>query len=552
MTPEASLTRAVAHLDDALEYLTFEEFGWAFEELWCGVAWCLNALQAVPQPSLDLPSRGTFPTAGTLAALLDGRVHPVGDTLVAAVEALASKHAADPRAANLQADAGEISRLVFLAWELHDACALHLGLVDAGALDGPAAQAKIPVSAAPIPQAPGALGVFHDGQWRVARRTALRLMAATGLTAAAAACTPNETRSANAQATPPANPLPPAAALPAATVRALTPLDDMQWPTTDPFLFCAYHVDHYPAGNAQLGPAASLAGRALGRDFDARHAWRMYHGETVPGFPRHPHRGFETVTVVRTGMLDHADSLGATARYGGGDVQWLTAGGGLQHAEMFPLLRSDAQNPLELFQIWLNLPARDKMVPPYFTMLWNEQIPRIAVRDDQGRTTDLTISAGAYEGQRPPPPPPSSWASQAQSEVAIWSLRMDPGAVFTLPPVSAGTERSVYVHRGAGVQVGDRAVANRHRVELEGPGPVVLTAGTVEVEILLLQGRPIAEPVVRRGPFVMNTPEQIQQAYADYQRTQFGGWPWPDPGPVHHGDRGRFARHINGTYEEPT
>ena len=93
------------------------------------------------------------------------------------------------------------------------------------------------------------------------------------------------------------------------------------WVTPDPFLFCVYHEDAYPKGNALLGPDASLSGRSLGQDFAGRDGWRMYHGLTVPGFPAHPHRGFETVTIVRHGFIDHADSLGAAARFGGGDVQ---------------------------------------------------------------------------------------------------------------------------------------------------------------------------------------------------------------------------------------
>ena len=132
------------------------------------------------------------------------------------------------------------------------------------------------------------------------------------------------------------------------------------WETIDPFLFCAYHDDAYPAGNPQMGPQASLAGRSIGQDFSRKDGWSMYHGEQVPGFPGHPHRGFETVTIVRKGLIDHSDSLGAAARFGGGDVQWLTAGSGVVHSEMFPLLDAAAPNPLELFQIWLNLPARNK------------------------------------------------------------------------------------------------------------------------------------------------------------------------------------------------
>ena len=144
--------------------------------------------------------------------------------------------------------------------------------------------------------------------------------------------------------------------------------------------------------------------RAIGQDFDPSNGWRMYHGATVPGFPQHPHRGFETVTIVNQGFVDHSDSLGATARFGAGDVQWLTAGRGIVHAEMFPLVKSDADNPLELFQIWLNLPAKDKMVDPYFTMLWGNHIPTKDFTDAEGHRTQVRIVAGSYGETKAPPP----------------------------------------------------------------------------------------------------------------------------------------------------
>src|SRR4029078_7101352 len=143
------------------------------------------------------------------------------------------------------------------------------------------------------------------------------------------------------------------------------PPSPQPWPVRDPFLFCVHHDDAYPAGNEAFGPKASLEGGEIGQDFAGKDGWRMYHGDVVPGFPAHPHRGFETVTIVRRGLIDHSDSLGATARFGGGDVQWLTAGRGIVHSEMFPLLNREAGNPLELFQIWLNLPARLELVPPH-------------------------------------------------------------------------------------------------------------------------------------------------------------------------------------------
>ncbi|HVR62546.1 MAG TPA: pirin family protein [Polyangia bacterium] len=328
-------------------------------------------------------------------------------------------------------------------------------------------------------------------------------------------------------------------------ILAIKPLG-FPWETLDPFLFCAYHDDHYPAGDGRMGPAASLAGREIGMDFAGKDGWRMYHGQTVPGFPQHPHRGFETVTVARQGLIDHSDSLGATARYGAGDVQWLTAGKGIVHAEMFPLINGGQPNPLELFQIWLNLPARDKMVDPYFSMLWNPVVPRHAHTDDDGRQTRVTVVAGALGPTAPLAAPPNSWAARAESDVAIWTIKMDPGARFTLPAAIRGSNRVVYFFRGAALKVGERDIAPRHSVRLRANAAVTLQAGSDGAELLLLQGRPIGEPVVQYGPFVMNTPAEIQRAFADYQRTQFGGWPWPKDEPVHALEDGRFAQHADG------
>ena len=164
----------------------------------------------------------------------------------------------------------------------------------------------------------------------------------------------------------------------------------------DPFLFCAHHDDAYPPGNDVNGPAVSLEGRDLGMDFEGIDGWRMYHGQEVPGFPNHPHRGFETVTYVRKGLIDHSDSLGAAARFGRGDVQWLTAGAGVVHSEMFPLLDPNGPNTLELFQIWLNLPAKSKMVPAYFTMFWNDRTVRTTrtIRTTRTTRTIRTIYLG--------------------------------------------------------------------------------------------------------------------------------------------------------------
>ena len=324
------------------------------------------------------------------------------------------------------------------------------------------------------------------------------------------------------------------------------------WTTPDPFLFCVYHEDAYPKGNAALGPQASLSGRSLGQDFAGKDGWRMYHGSTVPGFPAHPHRGFETVTIVRHGFIDHADSLGAAARFGGGDVQWLTAGQGVVHSEMFPLLNPREPNPLELFQIWLNLPRRSKMAPPYFTMLWSEDIPRELITDSRGATTEVTYIAGApaAAAQAPLPPPPDSWASDPEADLAIWTISMSAGARWLLPAAATrNPRRTLYFFKGATLIAGGRSIPARSAIEVDAGQAVEIVNGSAPAELLMLQGRPIGEPVAQHGPFVMNSEQELRQAYADYHRTQFGGWPWPDQAPVHEADRGRFARHADGRIE---
>jgi len=336
----------------------------------------------------------------------------------------------------------------------------------------------------------------------------------------------------------------------AAEVKNIKPLG-FQWETSDPFLFCVHHEDYFPKGKSNLGPDPTLlAGRQIGSDFMLKDGWRMYHGQTVPGFPGHPHRGFETVTVVRKGLVDHSDSMGASGRYGHGDVQWMTAGKGVQHAEMFPLINQDKDNPLELFQIWLNLPKASKFVEPHFKMLWVDDIPIFEYTDESGKTTKVEVIAGNIGGQQAPSPPPDSWAAITEHEVAIWNIQMDAGAKWLLPTVSEGINRTIYFYKGDKLQIGDVTLENYHSAEIGGNVDLMLESGNEKSHILILQGKPIGEPVVQHGPFVMNTREEIQQTFQDYQQTEFGGWPWSVNDPVHPIEKGRFALHADGELEE--
>lgn len=323
------------------------------------------------------------------------------------------------------------------------------------------------------------------------------------------------------------------------------------WQTQDPFLFCVHHLDHYPKGNDRLGPDASLAGRNLGQDFTTKDGWRMYHGENIPGFPEHPHRGFETVTVVLNGFVDHSDSHGAAGRYGNGDVQWMTAGAGLQHAEMFPLLNRNEDNPLELFQIWINLPKARKFADPHYKMLWAEDIPVFTTSDEKGNTIEVTLIAGAIENTVAPPPAPDSWAANEENDVGIWLIKMAPHAHWEIPTASPECNRSLYFYRGSGIKAAGIDIQPYHSIDLLADEKVILENGYDEAFLLLLQGKPINEPVVQHGPFVLNTGAEIKQAIMDYQQTQFGGWPWPRHDNVHDRNSGRFAKYADGREERP-
>lgn len=336
---------------------------------------------------------------------------------------------------------------------------------------------------------------------------------------------------------------------------AILSIADLGFPfeTESPFLFAVYHFDCFPRGNDKLGPDTSLRGHNIGADFGHPSGWNMYHGdEGVPGFPKHPHRGFETITVTRQGWVDHTDSLGNGGRFGCGDVQWMTAGRGISHAEMFPLLDRERENILELFQIWINLPRRSKMVEASFKMLWAEQLPRAPAAEE----ADVALIAGELPGfQSPPSPPPNSYASDPSSDVLVLTVKLKAGSSWTVPKYgstrpSAGLNRNVYLFAGSPATVDGKRFQPPKKIKLRPDADVVLAATGGHAEFLLLQGRDIGEPVVQHGPFVMSSKAEIRDAFEDYQRTGFGGWPWKSNALVHGRDCQRFARYADGTVEE--
>lgn len=325
----------------------------------------------------------------------------------------------------------------------------------------------------------------------------------------------------------------------------ITPMG-FPWQTKDPFLFCAHHADFYPKGNENLGPdPATLKGRNIGQDFTLKDGWRMYHGDTIPGFPSHPHRGFETITVAKTGLVDHSDSMGAAGRFGNGDVQWMTAGKGVQHSEMFPLLNENEDNPLEIFQVWLNLPRSKKMVEPHFKMLWHEDIP--VITEDEWK---VNIIAGNFRETKALRPAPDSWAEDINNHVAVWTIELEPNGTITLPAASAEANRTIYFYEGNSIEIDSTEIHRYHAVELKPDEHTSIKNGSEKGYFLLLQGKPLNEPVAQYGPFVMNTQQEIQQAFLDYQKDHFGGWPWKRLDNVHDRSKRRFALHADGRLEE--
>lgn len=323
------------------------------------------------------------------------------------------------------------------------------------------------------------------------------------------------------------------------------------WKTEDPFLFSVHHRDEYPKGNDKLGlDRDQLQGRNIGQDFVVKDGFRMYHGSMVPGFPYHPHRGFETVTIAVEGVIDHSDSLGGAGRFMGGDVQWMTAGKGIQHSEMFPLLHTDKDNPFELFQIWLNLPQRSKMVEPHYKMLWREDIPVVELKDGHGKQTIVNVIAGMLNGTKALDPTPDSWAADTDNEIAILTVKMEAGANWTIPAAASDVHRNLYFYRGDSISIDGQRVGSYHRVSLNPEVETTIVNGSEDAYLLLLQGKSINEPVVQYGPFVMNTEQEIRTTFAEYQRTQFGGWPWPMKEQVWDRSKGRFAKYADGTEVE--
>lgn len=228
------------------------------------------------------------------------------------------------------------------------------------------------------------------------------------------------------------------------------------------------------------------------------------------GVSQHPHRGFETVTIVYQGELEHRDSTGAGGLIGPGDVQWMTAANGIIHEEFHSPAFARSGGVLEMVQLWVNLPARDKLTPAGYQTLLDTEIPRVALGEGIG---SLRVIAGDYRGHRGP--------ARTFTSMDVWDVRLQAGATLHLP-IALGRNAALVALRGS-IRVNDQQdVSPASLVLLERNGEHASVTALEDATVLLLSGEPIDEPIVGYGPFVMNSQAQIAEAFDDFHAGRFG------------------------------
>jgi redox-sensitive bicupin YhaK (pirin superfamily) len=231
------------------------------------------------------------------------------------------------------------------------------------------------------------------------------------------------------------------------------------------------------------------------------------------GVGEHPHRGFETVTIVYQGEVAHRDSVGNAGLIGPGDVQWMTAASGILHEEFHSPSFTRTGGALEMAQLWVNLPAKHKMSAPRYQTLVKAAIPRVELADGAG---SVRVIAGSHAGFAGP--------AATFSALNVWDVRLQAGRQVALP-VPAGHTTAIALLRGAVSVNGSRRVDASHLLVLDRAGDEVRIEAAADATLLLLSGEPIPEPIVGYGPFVMNSREEIETAMSDFQRGKFGRMP---------------------------
>lgn len=231
------------------------------------------------------------------------------------------------------------------------------------------------------------------------------------------------------------------------------------------------------------------------------------------GVGQHPHRGFETVTIVYQGEVEHRDSTGSGGVIGPGDVQWMTAASGILHEEFHSKDFARRGGTIEMVQLWVNLPAKDKMAAPGYQTLLNQDIPVVPLADNAGQ---VRVIAGNYGGHAGP--------AHTFSPINVWDMKLNAGHTTTLQ-VQEGHTLAVVMLHGAILVNGEQIVRETQMVLLDRAGDAITIEANNDVSLLVLSGEPIDEPIIGYGPFVMNSEAEIQQAFRDFNSGQFGAMP---------------------------
>lgn len=226
-----------------------------------------------------------------------------------------------------------------------------------------------------------------------------------------------------------------------------------------------------------------------------------------PGVGAHPHRGFETVTIVYDGEIEHRDSAGNSGTIGPGDVQWMTAGSGLLHEEFHSRAQTKRGGPVSMAQLWVNLPAKDKSAPPAYQTILDGQIPVVDL--GQGR---LRVIAGAYAGVKGP--------ARIFSDLHVWDVTLEADAAAQIA-VAAGDNAMIALFSGA-IEIAGHTLDQAGLLMFAPTGDSLDFRVTQAAKMLVLCGKPLGEPIAAQGPFVMNTQEEIRQAIADFRAGKMG------------------------------
>jgi len=316
------------------------------------------------------------------------------------------------------------------------------------------------------------------------------------------------------------------------------------WDCEDPFFLVTHHFDDYPPGNAQQAPPLpEIRRRTLGNDYDKRLGYRMYKGKVSPGFPLHTHWGYETITFVSEGYIDHFDSEGNCGRFGFGDVQWITASSRYRHDEMYPLAFTDRDNHQMVTQIFLNLPIEDKNKENEVNTVWEENVPKA-----KGEGWTATVIAGSFKGVGGISPNRLSWA-KPEHHVNIVRIAMEPGAEIVIEP-SASKTRNLYI-TDVPASVFGKEYHFDTRLKIRPDAEVPVKMGNKTSEVWLLEGYPIGEKQASFGPVILDSQEHVRKAMREISSTEEKEWTWKYVNQKQPLGTGRFFRDGSGREKFP-